>query len=232
MLFSRAPIPGSTKTRLIPTVGSRQACALHVACLQDILEAAHHWHQQASAQRQIHLFITPANTSRAFATQGIAFPTWLKVHNQASIDNLGIRMEKAIASVQKNKPQANLCILCGVDLPLLHAGCWQMAEAALQKTDVVFGPTPDGGYYLVGMRVAPTGVFNLPRWGQGSVLKQSMVAAKRRGFLVECIDSLPDVDEEKDLISVLQHPLAQTFAMRNSVRYVRMLSMQRSPPHP
>jgi uncharacterized protein len=226
VLFSRAPVPGETKTRLSPPLTPEQARDFHVACLNDLLAEGRAW-AQARAERggppvSLHLFITPAASQPAFRSAGVSWPDDYALHNQRGVD-LGSRMELAIRRVQGGAPAPAGVLLCGSDLPLLGAAQWDAALEALAAADVVFGPTPDGGYYLVGTRRDPAGLFALSDWGGATVLEQSLAAARHAGWQPVLIEGLPDADRAADLRAVLAHPLAAALSGRASLRFLRTL---------
>ncbi|HKJ00455.1 MAG TPA: TIGR04282 family arsenosugar biosynthesis glycosyltransferase [bacterium] len=226
VLFSRAPVPGQTKTRLCPPLTPAQAVAVHVACLNDLLAEGRAW---AAARRasggipvSLHLCITPAASQTAFRAAGVAWPNDYALHNQRG-PHLGTRMEHAIRRAQRDAPAPAGVLLVGSDLPLLGAAQWDAAADALATADAVFGPTPDGGYYLVGTRRDPVGLFALQGWGGTTVLEQSLAAARAAGFQPALIEALPDADTAADLHAVLAHARAAALADRASLRLIREL---------
>lgn len=226
VLFSRAPVPGQTKTRLTPPLTATQAAALHVAYLNDLLGAAHEWAAMRSRRGgppvSLHLFITPAGSQGAFRTAGVTLPAELRLHNQAE-GHLGARMERAIRQVQRDASAPAAVLLCGTDLPLLGAAQWDAAADALGEADAVFGPTPDGGYYLVGARRDPAGLFPTQGWGGPDVLERSLAGAREAGLRATQIAPLPDADTAEHLRSVLAHPIASDLGGRASLRLLREL---------
>jgi uncharacterized protein len=226
LLFSRAPVAGQTKTRLSPPLTPEQARDLHAACLADLLAAGAAWVRERAARTGIpvtlHLGITPPGSQESFRAAGIAWPADCAVLDQRGPD-LGARMEHAIRAVQRGAPAPAAVLLAGSDLPLLGARQWDAAADALAAADAVFGPTPDGGYYLVGTRRDPAGLFSLAAWGSATVLEQSLAAARAAGQEAATIEPLPDADTAAHLRAVLTHPLAAGLAGRASLRLIRGL---------
>jgi hypothetical protein len=231
VLMSRAPVPGRTKTRLTPPLGPEEAQALHVACLNDLLAECRAWRAARLARGDVppalHLFIDPPGSQAAFRLAGVDWPEDYALHNQRG-ETLGERMAQAIRRVLTvqspvaGEPSGRV-LLIGADLPLLTAAQLDEAAAALDRADPVFGPTMDGGYYLVGVRSDPQGLFDLQGWGGGTVLERSLAAARARGLRPALITPLPDVDTAADLAAVLSHPLAASLAGRRSLRLIRTL---------
>jgi hypothetical protein len=238
-VLSRAPVAGATKTRLSPPLTPAQARDFHVACLNDLLEAGRAWRaarrRAGGAEVTLHLFITPPASQPAFRLAGVRWPDDWALHNQRG-GTLGARMEHALRTVLGASRQPAWALLVGADLPLLGPPQLEQATAALERAEVVFGPTPDGGYYLVATRVDPAGLFDLGGtgpadaggdagrgWGGASVLEASLAAARARGRTVAQIAPLPDADTAKDLRAILAHPLASSLAERESLRFLRRL---------
>ncbi len=231
VLFSRAPVAGRTKTRLCPPLTPEQARDVHVACLNDLLAEGRAWARARAARQGIpvglHLFITPPASQPAFRRAGVAWPNDYALHNQRGID-LGARMEHALRRARRGAPAPAAALLVGSDLPLLSAAQWDAAADALSGAvawaagaDVVFGPTPDGGYYLIGVRCDPAGLFAIGAWGGGTVLEQSLAAARAASRTPALIEALPDADSAADLRAVLAHPRAEALAGRASLRLIR-----------
>ena len=226
ILMSRAPIAGETKTRLTPPLDQNQARDFHAACLMDLIGAACFWRSRGEVRQErisLHLFITPPGSEAAFAGAGVDFPGSLTLHDQQG-KNLGDRMALAIGHVRERAGvgggESLRVILTGTDLPLLGPNHWSEAGEKLLENDVVFGPTHDGGYFLVGLRTGPEGLFDVEDWGGPTVLEQSIRAAESRSLSVATMAPMPDVDTAADLEEVMAHPLALSLSARRSLRLV------------
>ena len=108
---------------------------------------------------------------------------------------LGDRMGR----LMRGLPSGPVCII-GADIPGVRRAHIARAFAALGDHQAVFGPAPDGGYWLIGMtRVAPPPVtlFDGVRWSTGHALSDSI--ASLGSLRVAQIDMLRDVDTAADL---------------------------------
>ncbi len=233
ILMSRAPVAGETKTRLSPPLKPEEARDFHVACLSDLLEAAADWRSRRARQgnaSQLHLFVEPPGSQASFRAAAIRWPDGLHVADQAG-ETLGRRMERAIVSVlQRAEAGKNpRVVLVGSDLPLLGPEHFDEAAAALEHADVAFGPTPDGGYYLVAVKGSPAGLFELTEWSGAAVLEKSLHAAQGLGLRTALISALPDVDTAADFRAVLAHPLARELSGRRSVRFIEEWMARHAP---
>lgn len=109
--------------------------------------------------------------------------------------DLGDRM----ARVMRSLPPGPVCIIGG-DIPGIGKPQIVRAFEALGSRDAVFGPAPDGGYWLVGCkRIAalPAGFMQDVRWSTEHALADTMrVYHPDR---VSLVDVLRDVDTVADL---------------------------------
>ena len=97
-------------------------------------------------------------------------------------------------------------VVIGSDLPGLPAG--RIGEAidrlAAARDTAVLGPTPDGGYYLLGLARPGTGravpdLFTGIRWSSARTRADTVAAAERCGLQVVLLDPWRDVDDAADL---------------------------------
>lgn len=222
ILFSRAPVTGATKTRLARDVGAEAARQFHIACLLDEMDEALAWQARAPETLGrpvcLHAFVTPPDSAPVFAAVGAPWPAAFRLHNQTG-ETLGQRMDAALRTVLNELPGPVL--LAGTDVPLLDRDLLTAAVQALTGAEVVFGPAPDGGYYLIGLNHAAPGLFTAPRWGNTGVLEASLKAADALGLRTARVAPLPDVDTAADVPGVLAHPLAVQLRERRALRLLR-----------
>ena len=86
------------------------------------------------------------------------------------------------------------------DSPHLPASVLQRAFEALATSDVVIGPTHDGGYYLVGAKATHPGLFNGNGMGTSSALETLLERVRAQGLSVRLADPFYDIDVASDLI--------------------------------
>jgi len=191
VLFAKEPVAGRVKTRLARTIGAEAAARLYEAFLRDLSGALHgEWERVVAYDDE------GGPLLREIFREG-----W-KFQPQGN-GSLGERMARAVArAFAENSSKA---VVVGSDAPTLTAGNVDSAFAALEKNDVVFSPSPDGGYSLVGMRtpgdaskVFGTGI----RWSTVHALEDTEAAAKSAGYRVARIQPVPDVDVEADLAAL------------------------------
>ena len=221
ILMSRAPVAGKTKTRLTPPLTPEKARDFHVACLKDLIEQAVAWRDARNAAGQrttLHMSITPDASEFEFLAQGVIWPADTLVHGQVG-QNLGERMEHILTEVLSG-PEPAWAILVGTDLPLLGALQWDEAVLALKRADVVFGPTLDGGFYLVAVKSAPEGLLHVKRWSSGNVLLDEIRAVHQKGFQTALTSPLADGDSIDDLRLIRNHALTRRLPNSRSLQFI------------
>jgi uncharacterized protein len=184
LIFIKNPVPGHVKTRLARTVGPEEALRIY----RILLDKTRH------------------------AALGIALRRWVWYSNEVMPDDewsaadfekyaqqgpdLGARMERAFE--QAFRAGARKVLIIGSDCPDIHAGILQQALDTLNEADAVLGPTPDGGYYLLGLRQFDPAFFRDIAWSTEMVLQQTLAVAKRAGLRAALLPALTDIDTEAD----------------------------------
>ncbi len=109
--------------------------------------------------------------------------------------DLGDRMGRLL----RNAPKGPVCLI-GADIPGITLGHIARAFGALGRAQIVFGPAPDGGYWLVGAQrfgALPSGLFHDVRWSTEHALADTLASVP--GCRVAMLDHLRDVDTVADL---------------------------------
>ncbi|GAB5436103.1 TIGR04282 family arsenosugar biosynthesis glycosyltransferase [Falsiruegeria mediterranea] len=109
--------------------------------------------------------------------------------------DLGDRMGRML----RGMPPGPVCVI-GADIPDIT--CPRIAQAfqALGSHEMVFGPAPDGGYWLVGAKRAaalPNTLFKGVRWSSEHALADTIASVP--GLRTDLVDELRDVDTKADL---------------------------------
>ena len=185
--FTRVPRPGVTKTRLLPILSGEQCAGLHTAFLQDL----------SGAYRQLDADLFVAYTDDPdWENLKEIFPSAVGFFPQAGAD-LGEKMYNALSHVLELGYEA--VVLTGADLPLMKETHLEAGFPALDGADVAIGPTSDGGYYLIGMKVPHEEVFRVSGYGGATALENTLTAGKQAGLEVALSLPCDDVDTPEDL---------------------------------
>ena len=169
LVFSRAPAPGKVKSRLVPVVGADSAARLYRDLVKRTMDTA-----ARAATGPVELWCAPTTTDEFL--RGFRKSHDASLHRQRGAD-LGERMLRALQSALERHAFA---VLIGCDCPGLAETDLQRAASLLSRaTEVVLGPSEDGGYYLVGMRHPVVDIFTGIDWGTERVLEQTRARLRR-----------------------------------------------------
>jgi len=209
IIFAKAPIPGEVKTRLCPPLLDDEAASLYGSMVMDIVE-------RCSSLRGFdrYLACTPNVDHAFFKTMAARYGVHLWEQKGA---NLGERMNQALTTALGKGYQ--YALLIGTDLPTFSAQACLIAIHTLKNHDVVFGPTSDGGYYLVGIKRPAPELFRDIPWSTPSVLYVSLDKAQGLGLVVGHLDPQHDIDTIEDLkvlVTDLQGPGKKNFSTRTA----------------
>jgi len=188
LIFARAPVAGSVKTRLIPLLGDHGAAALYRSLVEHALTVA-----RTSGVGRVELWCAPATDDDFFATCRDRFGATL--HRQCDGD-LGTRMLNALEDALTRSRHV---LLTGSDCPSLTAADLRAAARALREgRDAVFGPTEDGGYVLVGLSLALPALFDSMTWGTATVMEETRQRLRNLGWRWHELPVHWDVDRPQD----------------------------------
>ena len=190
VVFTRYPVPGRVKTRLIPALGAERAAALHGELARCTLVAAREARATAGCVVEIHHDGGDPALMAAWLGADVAY--------EPQVDgDLGRRLRFAAESALARRP--GRVVLVGSDCPQLEARHLVDAFAVLAMSDVVLGPACDGGYYLIGLSCPAPELFDGIPWGTDRVLGRTMETIRTSGRKPVLLEPLADIDEPEDL---------------------------------
>lgn len=188
VVMLKEPRPGRVKTRLGQDIGMVNAAWWFRHQVRRLLR------QLQDPRWQVVLAVSPD----VAGLQSRVWPAHLARVPQGKGD-LGDRMGRLMWQL----PPGPVCIIGG-DIPGIRRHHIARAFAALGGHDAVFGPAPDGGYWLVGLKRlrVPVTLFHGVRWSSEHALADSI--ASLGSTRVALVDELRDVDVVADLQVVYQ----------------------------
>jgi len=184
IIMVKEPRPGRVKTRLGRDIGMTTAA----------------WWFRHQTRRLLRRVDDPrwrtvlAVAPDAEGLQSRVWPAHLARWPQGQGD-LGGRMARMLRAA-KGGPA---CVI-GADIPGIRAAHIAQAFTALGRHDAVFGPAPDGGYWLVGLRHPhrqPPTLFQNVCWSTEHALADTK--ASLPGYRIAQVATLRDVDTADDL---------------------------------
>lgn len=192
---------GRAKTRLAESIGGRPAVRLYSAFLEDtarlIDEAAIPGVDELGAVLA-HSGSADHESFEPFRSRGF------RTVSQGEGD-LGARLQRVVDWCFDRGAQR--LVVLGSDSPTLLDRHLADSFDRLGGTDLVLGPSFDGGYYLVGLRAPELAIFEEIDWSTSRVLAQTLRRAKSRALLCELLEFWYDIDTFEDLEHLRFHLL-------------------------
>ncbi len=187
VIFAKAPVPGSVKTRLVPMLGEEGAAQLAKRMLVDTVVQA-----IAAGLATPELCATPPPDDPAWA--GL-LPARVRLSDQGEGD-LGQRLA---AAAQRVLDDGERVLLIGTDCPALDGDRLARAAAHLDRHDAVIHPARDGGYVLLGLKRTDPSLFNDMAWSTDTVAATTIARISALRWSLSVGETLVDIDEPADL---------------------------------
>ncbi len=199
-VMARAPLPGCCKRNLLAAHGPEWVAGLYAAMLRDTLDGL----QSVTADDYV-VFVAPLDdddeqTGNAHAFEVLArhVPAPWELVPQEGKDR-GACMTHAFGVLFGRG--ASYALLSDSDAP--SAPCDPLVEACADeatRTQVLIGPSDDGGYYVIGMpRAEPRLMHDIP-WSTPAVLEVTRVRCREVGLSLRELPHWYDVDEPSDVL--------------------------------
>ncbi len=183
LIFIKNPILGKAKTRIAKTVGDIEALRIYKELLNHTREIS----LKTSAQK--HLYYSHFIDDK---------DEWTNTEFQKFLQRgkgLGERMKHGFLSAFSS---GNRVVIIGSDCPQINENILNKAFLLLEENDVVFGPSLDGGYYLLGMNSHYPELFEEIPWSTENVLELSLEKCKEMQLTTAFLPRLSDVDYIED----------------------------------
>lgn len=183
-IFIKNPRLGYVKTRLAATVGNEEALRIYHILLEKTRDAG----RSHGGERWLW-----------YSDEVPEGDDWLAAEFVKKVQfpgDLGERMSHAFR--EGFVAGATSAVIVGSDCPELSPEILAEAFTALETHDFTVGPTPDGGYYLLGMRAYQPAVFEQIAWSTEAVFPATIERIEALGATVHLLPILSDVDNETD----------------------------------
>ncbi len=200
-VFLKLPQPGGVKTRLAAGLTGEDPGAQAVEIYKTLVASVFQTLSQSDFDQLRVLYDPPESEEEIRA--------WLQPMCETMPDlidvtfvpqaggDLGNRLQSAIHDAHDDFGNAKVAAI-GTDCieisPALISQLWQN----LEDCDLVFGPTFDGGYYLVGTRQKTPEIFTDIPWSTEETLAASLESGRSAGRKIQLLDKLNDVDTVED----------------------------------
>lgn len=188
-VFAKAPEPGKVKTRLVPTLRAEEAADLYRAMLLDTVGVAE-W-----AHAEVVIAFTPHAARGTLERLLGRHRTYLPQGPGDLGDRLAYAFERLCGG-------GRAVIVVGSDCPGLDPDRIDQAAEALKGSDVVVGPSLDGGYYLIGLNRPRPELFEGVPWSTERVFESTMERIDAAGLDVSVLPTERDLDTPEDLLEL------------------------------
>jgi rSAM/selenodomain-associated transferase 1 len=194
-IMAKAPRPGEVKTRLCPPLSYREAAELYRCLLLDKIAQINtlHWATPVVSY-------SPEEARPLF--EDLTPPRFLLIPQRG--DGLGARLLSTFDQLFQHGYTQVMVI--DSDTPTLPTAYLEQALGFFgdRETDVVLGPTEDGGYFLIGLRQSYPVLFEHMPWSTAHVMPETLRRAAQHVLKVACTASWYDIDTPDDLTRLAQ----------------------------
>ncbi len=186
LFFTKEPVAGQVKTRLIPALGAEGAMNLHCKLIERQLsflnkKSVCNFELWVDGDPRHPVFEHSFDSGR-FTQKG---------------QNLGEKMQNA---AQQALDRFSMVVIIGSDCPWLDTDYLNNAFTILSaENEVVIGPADDGGYVLIGMSKCNPEIFSGINWGSDQVFTETIRRLNYQNIPWGELSSLPDIDRPEDL---------------------------------
>jgi uncharacterized protein len=191
VVFTKSPVAGEVKTRLLDRLSAAEAAEVHEACLQDTMRLV-----EAVPRCGRWLLVAPSSSAGAEPAAFRPGDGWRRGWQRGV--ELGARLAAAFAEVVRQG--ARKVVAIGTDTPWMGRQRIRLALDWLDRADFVLGPSLDGGYYLIGTRRLEPAIFRAIPWGTHHVLLFTRRALERAGRSYRLLPVDFDLDRPEDLV--------------------------------
>jgi len=220
IVFVKSPESKRVKSRLAADIGERKARQLYLRFVEDLLGSLD------KGNYCLKIFFYPPDQRKVLCK-------WLghdRSYEPQTGDDLGERMKRAFEKCFSDG--FDTAILIGGDIPDLTGEIIKEGFATLRSSDVVIGPSHDGGYYLIGFKSGTflPEVFTGISWGTDGVLRSTCKILENKGLRLSLLPLWRDIDTYEDLTALIERHRNTPFANSRTIRCA--LSQKRSAGRP
>ena len=183
IIFTRNPELGQCKTRLAKTIGDEAALKIYTYLLQHTSKVS----QSVKADKYVFY-------SETIIANDLWEDSIFRKKLQYGTD-LGARMQNAFSELFGLGYEH--LIIIGSDLLDLDQNLIEDAFQQLRHHDVVIGPSKDGGYYLLGLKMMFEPIFKTKAWGTETVLADTLNDLQNTDVVL--LEELNDIDTFEDI---------------------------------
>ena len=185
VIFVKNARRGHVKTRLATSLGKDKALSIYLALCERVRNVCLGFSGKCYVYYSEYIPPEPDVWEDDFFIKRKQYP----------VADLGLRMQAAFNELL---PVHSSVRLIGTDIPHLSNDLLEESILLLKNTDVILGPSDDGGYYLIGMKKTNDFLFNNMTWSVDTVLSETIQRISRNNATYHLLKTLPDIDTADD----------------------------------
>lgn len=186
IILSKHPKKDQVKSRIANFIGPNKAKKIYSFLFKHTLDTV--------SQLELPIFL---GITKPYPELKISYPK-IELFTQQG-QTLGEKMFNSFSLVFSQG--FTKAILIGCDLYPLEIETLKIAQQKLKFTDIVLGPSFDGGYYLIGLhqkKLYPE-FFNLKSFGHSKVFRQTLQKIQQKKVSYLLLPLKRDIDQWQDL---------------------------------
>ena len=201
IIMAKWPAYGRCKSRLSEEIGKKNSAIIQKYMFYHTISVAKYLESNGSIDICLAISGVGMNQSKKLCKE-----LGIKKVNLQGNGCLGQRMKRQIILNQRfyrNFAKQNIIII-GTDLPdLCHTDVLQ-AKSKLNQSDIVLGPSDDGGYWLIGLsKNIPMQAIACPfiniQWSCEDVLRRTIENLKSKNLKIDYLTAKVDIDRLADI---------------------------------
>ncbi|MDC1312367.1 TIGR04282 family arsenosugar biosynthesis glycosyltransferase [Burkholderiales bacterium] len=183
-IFTRTPVEGEVKTRLIPNLGALRSCELHKRM------TLHAMSEAKNTSSKVEIWVTPTVDHPFFI--GLERDFQLKIQVGKTL------AERMAHSLEQGLKRYKKVILIGSDCPSIDRELLIRAVSLLDNHQYVFIPVEDGGFSLIGSVLFSQKIFHEVPWGSNLVMTRVRNNLKKYHYSWAELPTIWDIDDFTD----------------------------------
>jgi rSAM/selenodomain-associated transferase 1 len=187
VVMAKAPRPCSAKTRLAQSLPPTAVVELYRCLLEDTMALA-----KSLDEVDVAVMCPVSDVELLSREASVTVPVVAQTGDGLAAGLTSVFAHFAAAGHRR-------IIAFNSDSPHLPMSVLKSAFQALAESDVVVGPTHDGGYYLVGAKAAHPGLFSGDGLGTTNAFDALLARARTLGLSVRLTEPFYDIDVAADL---------------------------------
>lgn len=188
VIMAKAPRSGTVKTRLSQSLPAPAVTALYRCLLQDTVALA-----RSMNDVEVAVMCPESDKEELTHFLGTVVPVVAQRGQGLAAGLVSVFSHFTASSSQR-------VIAFNSDSPHLAPSVLESAFQALAGSDLVVGPTHDGGYYLVGAKAAYPTLFENDGLGTSSALERLLARAHALKLSRSLTETFYDIDVAEDLV--------------------------------